>query len=97
MTTRVVHLRSKEWAQTPPEQRVRIDRQSEWGNPFRLRGAAGGRATVIQAYQAHLRNSRPDLAHRARTELKDKVLGCWCAPKACHGDVLAMIAEGGDP
>jgi hypothetical protein len=21
------------------------------------------------------------------------VLGCWCAPKACHGDVLASIAN----
>ena len=26
-------------------------------------------------------------------ELKDKVLGCWCKPLACHGDVLADIAD----
>jgi hypothetical protein len=25
--------------------------------------------------------------------LKGKVLGCWCAPLACHGDVLAELAN----
>jgi hypothetical protein len=26
-------------------------------------------------------------------ELTGKVLGCWCAPKACHGDVLVKLAN----
>ena len=26
-------------------------------------------------------------------ELKDKTLACWCKPKACHGDVLAKLAD----
>lgn len=26
-------------------------------------------------------------------ELKDKVLGCYCAPLACHGDVLVKLAN----
>ena len=26
-------------------------------------------------------------------ELKGKVLGCWCAPQACHGDTLAELAN----
>lgn len=26
-------------------------------------------------------------------ELIGKTLGCWCAPRACHGDVLARLAE----
>jgi hypothetical protein len=26
-------------------------------------------------------------------ELKDKRLGCFCKPKACHGDVLKKYAE----
>ena len=25
--------------------------------------------------------------------LKDKVLGCWCSPKECHGDFLAEVAN----
>jgi hypothetical protein len=25
--------------------------------------------------------------------LKDKVLGCYCAPLPCHGDVLVKLAN----
>lgn len=32
--------------------------------------------------------------HLARIpELEGKILGCWCAPQACHGDVLAELAN----
>jgi hypothetical protein len=31
---------------------------------------------------------------RVKRELRHKILGCWCHPKACHGDVLAEIANG---
>lgn len=27
-------------------------------------------------------------------ELSGAVIGCWCAPEPCHGDVLAEIMEG---
>lgn len=26
-------------------------------------------------------------------ELQDKRLGCWCKPKACHGDVYVELIE----
>ena len=29
----------------------------------------------------------------ALPELRGKRLGCWCAPQACHGDVLAQLAD----
>lgn len=29
----------------------------------------------------------------ALPELKGKVLGCFCKPKACHGDVLADLVN----
>jgi hypothetical protein len=25
--------------------------------------------------------------------LKDQVLGCWCKPLSCHGDILASRAD----
>ncbi len=25
--------------------------------------------------------------------LKDKTLGCWCSPLACHGDVIKELVE----
>ena len=29
----------------------------------------------------------------ALPELKDKVLGCWCNPLPCHGDVLVELVN----
>ena len=31
----------------------------------------------------------------ALPELKDKVLGCWCVPFKCHGEVLVRLANQG--
>lgn len=71
---------------------VYVGRPSVWGNPFVI-GRDGDRAQVIEQYRAWLR-ARPELVDRARRELQGKRLGCWCAPAACHGDVLADAAEG---
>jgi len=72
---------------------VYIGRPSIWGNPFVV-GRDGSRLQVIERYRAWLFEHRPDLVTKARTELKGKVLGCWCAPLPCHGDILAEIANG---
>lgn len=71
---------------------VRIDRATKWGNPFRI-GRDGWRKEVIEKYREYLLG-RPDLL-AALPELKGKVLGCWCKPLACHGDVLAEMADAG--
>jgi len=47
---------------------------------------------VIERYRAWLL-SQPDLVARARRELAGKDLVCWCAPLACHGDVLIEVAN----
>ena len=26
-------------------------------------------------------------------ELRGKILGCWCKPKPCHGDILVKLVE----
>ncbi len=70
---------------------VRIDRRTDWGNPYVV-GIDGTRAEVIEAYRRWI-NGRPDLLERLG-ELDGKRLACWCAPRACHGDVLAeLVAE----
>lgn len=68
---------------------VYIGRGSIWGNPFSI-GADGTREEVIEKYREYLTNS--PLMHHVR-ELRGKILGCWCAPLACHGDILAAIAN----
>jgi len=73
---------------------VRIGRGTMWGNRHRLRPGAtpGERAEAIAAYERDLAG-RPDLlAHVG--ELRGRALGCWCAPRACYGDVLARLANG---
>jgi transcriptional regulator with XRE-family HTH domain len=70
---------------------VRIDRKSEWGNPFELPGD-GDRDTVIGNYETHYLPYKPSLVAKVDT-LRGKALGCWCAPEACHGDVLKERAE----
>lgn len=70
---------------------VYIGRPSIWGNPFVI-GRDGDRVEVIRKYQDYL-NTRPDLQARARVELRGKRLACYCVPLACHGDILAEIAN----
>ena len=67
---------------------VYIGRPSKWGNPFII-GKDGTRAEVIEKYREWVR-SRPELM-AALPELSGKTLGCWCAPKECHGDILAEL------
>lgn len=81
---------------------VLIDRTTKWGNPFHMNRSGcytsqdelRERERVIKAYEAWLRN-QPELMVAVR-ELRGKVLGCWCAPKPCHGDVLVRLANDGD-
>lgn len=69
---------------------VYIGRPSKWGNPFAI-GKHGSRAEVIAKYRAWATASGLDKA--AKAELQGKVLGCWCSPHPCHGDVLAEWAN----
>lgn len=84
--TRVVHCKRESYD-------VYIGRPSKWGNPFRI-GIDGNRNEVIEKYRQYIQR-RPDLL-RDLKELKDKTLGCWCKPKACHGDVLVELINAGD-
>lgn len=83
MATRVVHCKHA-------AHDVYIGRPSKWGNPFAI-GRDGSRAEVIRKYRAWL-NTQPQLL-AALPELRDKTIACWCAPLACHGDVLAELAN----
>ena len=70
---------------------VYIGRPSKFGNPFVI-GRDGNREQVIEKYAQWLA-TRPDLIKAAKHELRGKDLVCFCAPKACHGDVLLRIAN----
>jgi len=52
------------------------------------------RSRVVRQYRDWLL-AQPDLIDKARSELRGKVLACWCSPKPCHGHILAEIANSG--
>lgn len=70
---------------------VYIGRPSKWGNPFVI-GRDGSRDDVVRKFEEYLQ-SRPDLIEAAKRELRGKDLVCFCAPLACHGDILSRIAN----
>lgn len=70
---------------------------SIWGNPFsHMPGTwadfqVATREEAIAKYEEWIL-TQPDLL-RQIGRLKGKVLGCWCKPLKCHGDVLARMAD----
>ncbi len=77
---------------------IYIGRPSYWGNPFshkegtKAQFRVATREEAIRSFEEWFL-ARPDMVSRARVELRGKILGCWCKPLACHGDVLARIAN----
>lgn len=82
---RVINIRKEH-----NENAVYIGRGSKWGNPYRI-DVHGTRNEVIRMYEEHLMTS-PELLKDLH-ELKGRDLACFCAPKACHGDLLLKMAN----
>ncbi len=92
---------NKHHGATPPSA-VYVGRPSEWGNPFSHLSSTIAKFRVSSRDEAILRYRRwlidrmdvePGLLTRIRSELGGKDLVCWCAPHACHADVLMQIAN----
>ena len=88
MKTTVINIKTQ---RERKENSTFIGRPSKWGNPFEI-GKDGTREEVIQKYREWIL-TQPYLI-KALPELKGEYLGCYCAPLACHGDVLVEFAEG---
>ena len=74
-----------------------IGRPSKWGNPYThiadketlAEFIVGSREEAIEKYRGHIL-SNPELIN-SLDELDGKILGCWCKPKSCHGDILLEL------
>ena len=62
-------------------------RVSKWGNPYKY----GTKKENIANFEHYLLDSPELMADLP--ELLNKRLGCFCKPKACHGDILKKYAE----
>lgn len=60
-----------------------------FGNPIR----EGTRKQKIDGFKKYALNRiQEDAEYRERIKaLESKTLGCFCKPKACHGDILAEL------
>lgn len=88
MLTKVVNLRKEGYD-------VYIGRAGHgldgfFGNPFRL-DREEQRDDVLEKFEEYFYkrlNNDPEYKQRILS-LKGKRLGCFCKPKACHGDIIA--------
>lgn len=77
---------------------VYIGRGSRWGNPYsHMQGTQAtwiveSREDAVRLYEEWLID-HPELIEAAQKELKNKILGCYCAPLDCHGEVLVKYAN----
>ncbi|MOA47643.1 hypothetical protein D3C78_1702960 [compost metagenome] len=76
---------------------IYIGRGSIYGNPFSHMDGTKAlykvdtREEAIEKYREWVVN-QPDIINNLH-KLKGKVLCCYCKPAACHGDVLAELAD----
>jgi hypothetical protein len=80
---------------------IYVGRPSKWGNPFThiadkktaAQFVVSSREEAVDAYRLWITEGEGKHLLEDLHELKGKVLGCWCAPKSCHGDVLLKLIE----
>lgn len=80
---------------------IYIGRGSKWGNPFThikykktlANFVVSSREESINAYREWITKGDGMYLLADLHELKDKVLGCFCKPKLCHGDILVELVK----
>ena len=91
MTTTVVNIRKAPYD-------VYIGRAGKgqdgyYGNPYPLEWA--DRSTILEMFRGYFyARLAEDAEYKARVlELRGKVLGCFCKPLLCHGDMIAAYLD----
>lgn len=90
METVVVHCKRQPFD-------IYIGRPSPLGNPFspkdgtKAKYKVSSREEAVEKYEEYLLSNIKLLSYLR--DLKGKILGCFCSPLKCHGDVLAKLAN----
>ena len=103
---RIQLSRKKGWRM--PENTVKVDRTTRWGNPF-IVGGHGTRDECVELFQtmmdglicisrrielADAQIAYLKMAKRNIATLRGKNLACWCPlNEPCHADVLLKMAN----
>jgi hypothetical protein len=78
---------------------IYIGRPTKWGNPFTHKKNTLGKYVVndredaIEEYFNWITEGEGKYLLKDLSELKGKILGCWCKPLPCHGDILAQLIK----
>ena len=77
---------------------VYIGRPSKWGNPYshlKIKGTikVKTRKEAILKYIGYITKGSGKPLLKDLSELEGKILGCWCYPQRCHGEVLIKLLE----
>jgi hypothetical protein len=72
-----------------PEDAVYVGRGSPWGNPYKIshKPPNVSRDRAISLFERYI------LPNLDLKPLRGKDLVCYCAPKACHADILLREAN----
>merc|ERR1711971_418902 len=61
--------------------------QSPFHNPFKAQKKVNSRGQIVDEFEEYMKENTS--MRECLRELKDYTeIGCWCAPKQCHGDVI---------
>jgi hypothetical protein len=84
--TRVVNIRTDRYD-------VYIGNPSIFGNPYSIQKY--GRRRCIELFRIYFYNSIRWSSEfkNAVLKLKGKILGCFCRPRLCHGDIIVEYLE----
>ncbi|WP_420389361.1 DUF4326 domain-containing protein [Marinobacter sp.] len=97
--TRVVNIKNepKYQAKKSTPNYEYIGRGSYWGNPYSMYEDGEDREEVIRKFKYDFDYEKfPNKEKSQVYKLAGKRLGCFCKPKACHGDVLADFLNSWD-
>ena len=94
----IINLRTvdvQEWIEDPNNEYIgrssstwNLDR-SQWANPYKVNRLTS-RSSAIRAYERYIQHT--EKLAKSVGDLKGKILGCWCTPQQCHGEVLHRLA-----
>ncbi len=98
MTKRIQLSRAKGWRM--PENTVKVDRTSQWGNEFTV-ADYGDAETAVAMFEHDVHKFmcfHPEKFKAWIAPLRGKDLACWCKAEAtCHADVLLKLANEAEP
>lgn len=94
--TRVQLKRTRGWRM--PANTVKVDRSTQWGNPFAVTKEFGA-AEAVSDFRAYVVGRLSNGTGYPLDALRGKNLACWCRldGSPCHADVLLELANAASP